>query len=324
MSHFPHPIALLFSSCMLAACSAVAVQMAPAKVASTARTPAALRADALFWSTLHEGRYEAIPQALKATTAAYLQDPNDAATAAHVGWMHIWRLAESARLPEPDPAITDDAVLARRYFQEAVALNPGEARYLGFLAASQLAEGSIHQDEKLTRQGYFNLKAAIDAFPEFNLFTGGYVMSHQPAEGERFREGLEWQWQTLDLCAGTKVDRAHPDFAAYLSKATTEGAKRVCWNGWIAPHNFEGFFLNMGDMLVKSGDWQTARKVYANARHSPTYGGWKYAAVLEARIEQAPQNVAAFAKPSQPGQAGARMMFGSTFACMACHQQSGL
>jgi len=39
-----------------------------------------------------------------------------------------------------------------------------------------------------------------------------------------------------------------------MSKKTKEGKKRVCWNSWIAPHNFEGFFLNMGDMLVKSGD----------------------------------------------------------------------
>ena len=37
--------------------------------------------------------------------------------------------------------ITDEAVLARRYFQEAVALHPHDARYLGFLGSTQLAEG---------------------------------------------------------------------------------------------------------------------------------------------------------------------------------------
>ncbi len=319
-----HPLTLIASAAtaaLLAGCGAVAVQMAPAKVASQERSPAAQKADELFWSTLHEGRYEGIPLALRATTGAYLQDPGDDVTAAHVGWLHIWRLAESARMAEPDPAVTDDAVLARRYFQEAVALHPGEARYLGFLAATQLAEGAIHRDEKLTRQGYYNLKAGIDAFPEFNLFTAGYVMSNQPADSERFREGLAWQWQNLDVCVGAKVDRRDPDFKGYMGLATTEGARRVCWNGWIAPHNFEGFFLNMGDMLVKSGDWQTARKVYANAKHSPTFAQWKYAPVLEARIEQAQANVAAFARPPLPGQAGARMMFASSYACMACHQQ---
>ncbi len=32
----------------------------------------------------------------------------------------------------------------------------------------------------------------------------------------------------------------------------------------------------MGDMLTKSGDWQTARKVYALARQSPDYAQWPY------------------------------------------------
>lgn len=89
--------------------------------------------------------------------------------------------------------------------------------------------------------------------PEFNLFTGGYVFSRLPADSPQFQEGLAWQWRTLDHCI-------------------EEGKKRACWNSWIAPHNLEGFFLNMGDMLVKSGDWQMAQKIYANARLSVRRG----------------------------------------------------
>ena len=77
-----------------------------------------------------------------------------------------------------------------------------------------------------------------------------------------------------------------------MVKETTEGKKRVCWNSWIAPHNLEGFFLNMGDMLVKSGDWQTAQKIYANARLLKTYATWRYQSVLEDRINRAQANVA--------------------------------
>jgi hypothetical protein len=96
--------------------------------------------------------------------------------------------------------------------------------------------------------------------------------------------------------------------------------KRVCWNSWIAPHNLEGFFLNMGDMLVKSGDWQTAQKIYANARLSKTYAAWKYQSVLEDRINRAQENVAAFnAKGGDKSMA--RMMIDSEFSCMACHRQ---
>ena len=42
----------------------------------------------------------------------------------------------------------------------------------------------------------------------------------------------------------------------------------LCQNSWIAPYNFEGFMPNFGDLLVKSGAWETAQKVYALARLS--------------------------------------------------------
>jgi len=318
----PHSgLALAVTALALAGCGAVAVQTAPAKTASATRSEAAQRADTVFWQTLHGGRYEAIAPALEAVTGAYLQDPNDGVTAAHVGWLHIWRLAESSRLPAVPATITDDAVLARRYFQEAVALDPGEARYLGFLASAQLAEGSIHRDEKLTRQGYYTMLSAIDGWPEFNLFTAGYTMSRSPADSERFKQALQWQWQNLDVCVGEKVDRTNPDFSRYMALATISGKKRVCWNSWIAPHNFEGFFLNMGDMLVKSGDWQTAQKVYANARLSPGFAGWAYAPVLQARIEQAAANVALFNAPPTRDASTSGMMIASKFACTGCHQR---
>jgi tetratricopeptide (TPR) repeat protein len=224
-------------------------------------------------------------------------------------------------MAEIPATITDDALLSRRYFEEAVRLNPGEARYLGFYASTLLAEGAIHKDEKLTRKAYFTLLDAIKAYPEFNYFTAGYVMSDRPRDSERFKEGLEYQWLNVDVCVGEKVDRRNPDYQKYMRLVTTEGPKRVCWNSWIAPHNFEGFFLNMGDMLVKSGDWQTAQKIYANARLSGEYAQWKFRDVLEERIVQAEANVAIFnAPPDARGRMTKPIMGRSTFSCMACHE----
>lgn len=133
------------------------------------------------------------------------------------------------------------------------------------------------------------------------------------------------QWRTLDLCAGETVNRQDPDFGKVMALATTSGPKRACWNSGIAPHNFEGFFRNMGDMLVNAGDAATARKIYASARHSPTYGQWKHCALLEQRIVEVAENVAAF---NATGASGGpklpdtkRLMFHTTVSCMACHQQ---
>jgi len=305
----------------LSGCAYMAEATAPAKSARASRTELAERADALFWRTFHNGDYEGIPRALEAVKGAYLQAPDDPVSAAHVGFLHVWRIAERARLPATAPSITDDSALARRYFSEALALHPSEARYQGFLATTMLAEASIHKDEKLRRRGYYAMLDAVDAWPEFNLFTAGYVLSNQAAESAHFKQGLEMQWRTLDLCSGVAVDRRNPDFADFMKLETQAGPKRVCWNSWIAPHNFEGFFLNMGDMLVKAGDWTTAQKVYANARLSSTYAGWKYRGVLESRIEQAQANVAAFNAPPAKGTGDAVMMVQSRFACMGCHQQ---
>jgi hypothetical protein len=71
--------------------------------------------------------------------------------------------------------------------------------------------------------------------------------------------------------------------------------------------------------LVKSGDWQIAQKIYANAKLSRTYAAWKYQAVLEDRINRAQSNVALFAASDDP--ANARIMINSEFSCTVCHQQ---
>jgi hypothetical protein len=303
-----------------AACEQLAVWSAPAKTPSATRTAAAVEADKLFWKTLHGGEYDRIPDALAALKAAYLENPHDAVTAAHVGWMHIWRLGERARQASLRPDITDDAVLARKYFEEAVRLDPREARYLGFYAALLMAEGTIHKDQKLVRRGFYTMKAAVAAWPEFNYFTAGYTASGQSVESDRFREALEQQWLNLDVCTGEKVDRANPDYARYMRLETREGPKRVCWNSWIAPHNLEGFFLNFGDMLVKAGQTETAEAMYRNAQRSRDYAAWPYKDVLEARIRDAAKNVEAFRR-TEPGPDSATLMVRSTFACMGCHQR---
>lgn len=186
----------------LGGCAYLAVQTAPAKPTTALRSDAALRAEALFWQTLRGGDNDGIDHAMRAVKAAYLTAPGDAVTAAHVGFLHIWRLSESGRVSPPSPTITDDAVLARKYFQESLALHPSDARIQGILGSALLAEGSIHGDEKLQRQGYFTLMDAVTAYPEFNLFTAGYAMSGLPFASARYKEALDYQWRTLDECVG--------------------------------------------------------------------------------------------------------------------------
>ncbi|HEY0821204.1 MAG TPA: hypothetical protein VGD46_20665 [Rhizobacter sp.] len=256
---------------------------------------------------------------LTALHGAYLADPADATTAAHIGLTQLWRVSESARNGKPDPSALASMANARRFLEESVALDATDARRQGFRASARLAEGAMHRDAGLQRLGAADLQDAVRAWPQFNLFVLARALGGAPAGSKPLQQAIDAMWQTQDMCVGGKLPRSDPDMKPYMGLETRDGANRVCWNSAIAPHNFEGFFLEWGDLLVKSGDVALARKIYANARQSPSYGTWPHRALLEARIRDADANVARFASP--PGAAD-HVPIGraSPIACVSCHQ----
>ena len=68
-----------------------------------------------------------------------------------------------------------------------------------------------------------------DGCGELAASLGCVVMRHAKnlgyGAGQKtgYREALDWQWRTLDRCAGRPVDRTNPDFSGVMSKATTVG-----------------------------------------------------------------------------------------------------
>lgn len=306
---------------LLSGCAWMAVATAPAKQA-TAPTERSTAVAARFWDTLHGGRYDDIDAVVEQHLQVLLEQPGDATTVAHLGFLNVWKLGERTRAATRSARAVESATLSRRYFAEAVKLQPDDVRFAGFHAAMTMAEGRILGDEKQQREGYYLMKDAVARWPEFNLFTSGYVMSGNPVDSPQFREGLAQQWATLDLCFGQTVSRDAPRFDAFMSLETTTGPKRACWNSWIAPHNWEGFFLNFGDMLVRAGDLRNARAMYEATRLSPTYAQWPYRGVAERRLAQLPSLPARFASPPE-GEKEFVTMFDSAFGCMGCHQASG-
>jgi hypothetical protein len=314
------PAALLFTT----ACGQSASQPLQPRAVLQRSNPA-VRADSLFWSVFHSGRYQAIPSVRRALTAAFLQNPADHQTASHLGFLHAWALAERARLTSRAPEITDHATLARRYFERALQHGAtADARIQGFRAVFHLTEGTITRDSAMVSEGMSMARSAIEAWPEFNWFTVGYVLSARSHTSPQFASALDMQWRTMDACSRVTVDRADPRpevvFAARVGEVEPR-RKRACWNSWIAPHNTEGFLLNMGDMLVKSGNWEVGRRVYRLAQALPSYQSWPYTQVLERRIQRAQANVAAFRSEGTLRQHGNEaIMLQSPFACSACHQ----
>lgn len=306
---------LIVSSTIIISCEKLTLLTTPNKKPVASQSVLAETAQRSFWDSLHEGQYEKIPAVEKLLTAAYLQNPHDPTLAAHLGFLHIWKITERNREKIIPPTIVDEIILAKKYFSDAVLLNPSDARSQGFLGDAMLIEGNIFQDQRQQVSGYFQLRHAIRLWPAFNYFTAGYPMSILDKNTAQFKEALNWQWYTLDLCAGTTIDRQHPDYRPYLSRQTPWGPLRACSNSWIAPHNFEGFFLNMGDMLVKQGHWQTAVQIYQNAKLSKTYSSWPYRSMLEKRMAHAQENVVPFQQPDSA------ILFNSGYGCVACHER---
>ena len=80
-------------------------------------------------------------------------------------------------------------------------------------------------------------------------------MSSKDYTDPRFTEALKIQWKNIDVCIDSKFDTKNPNFSNYFQlefSEERESHKRACWNTWISPYNFQGFFMNLGDMIVKN------------------------------------------------------------------------
>ena len=314
------PVLWIFVACHTDAfLGAMAVRSAAVKTPEASSTHLAAHAKQRFRDALYAADFDALPEARRMLTAAYLENPRDPETSLLLAHSHLWALSERSRNPgSPDPQVTDHAILADRYFSEAALLAPDDARIDGWHGAVRLALGAIHRDEASTRRGWFQLRRAAREYPAFNGFSAAYPMSAQPRDSERFAAAVEWMWSNLEACTGGRLDRSDLDYAAFMGDATSEGPLRVCWNTGLVPHNFEGFFLAMGDLLTKAGDVEHARVAYENARLSPDYATWRYAGQLEERLVHLEQRAAAFARARSP-EDEPPMMFGSDYACTGCH-----
>lgn len=115
---------LLLMVITLTGCERIALLTTPKKTASVSHSPLAELAAKNFWEILHHGEYDKISAVDKLLTAAYLENPNDPTLAAHLGFLHIWKITERGREKTIDPTIVNEIILARKYFADAVELAP--------------------------------------------------------------------------------------------------------------------------------------------------------------------------------------------------------
>ena len=317
---------LILLSLFCYSCSMVAVWFSDEKERSAFEDTALEKeTHQYFWNQLHQGHYDSLDKVLDKLHYAYMQDPQDFKIAAHLGFAYVWKVTERLRLDSMTASISAAGDLSQRYFEEAVALNPNDPRLRGFKAGLMLANGSRHTDDKLRTKGYFEGKEAISQWPSFNLFSVGYVMSVIEHDKERYAEALEYQWQNLEACLCREIDRDNPDLSDIdeipARVADDYKKSRACTNSWIAPHNVEGFLLNLGDMLVKKGDTAQASEVYESIRLVAEFEAWPYRHQLDNRLANLEENVQKFRRQGRLSD-NQRVFIQTEFGCMGCHQKS--
>ena len=277
-----------------------------------------------FWEQFHEGNISNLDSIIKKLEHQLTLDSNDLVANAHLGFAHMWGLSEWQRIPNVRPNVKDHAGLAYKYFTKAYDLNPNDARILGFLSDAQMAYGSISGSSKLQRKGYFKGLKSIKEWPEFNKFTIGVTFSSGKPDSKFFQKALDWQWTTLEDCYTTTIDRTDPKIQSFINAEYNHknlGKDRACYNSWIAPHNIEGYFLHMGDMITKTGDYNLAKKIYELAKASPNFNTWVFKDVLEKRILNAEKNTTVFLAKNQKGIDNV-IINNSGNLCMSCHKMS--
>lgn len=319
-------LAALISACtFISPVRYFALGSSPEKIASTSDTPLAKSARAHFWQDFHAGRYDQLPALTSELTAAYLETPTDPGLARLLALTHLWTISERRRIKGQDPRVTESALLAEKYFGEALRLEPSDQRLPGFLGITRLVNGNIHADAKLSTDGYLTIQDGVAAFPEFNLFVLSTGLGQLPASDARFDEGVEAIWRNFEICAKDTINRT-PSLEqlstlnkTFLERARqkqlSEPARRACTNTEIAPHNLEGFFLQWGDLLIKQGKGEIAKSVYEQAKLVDEYPSWPFKSVLERRIE----SISAL-KPGARNNQQEVAASNSAISCMMCHQ----
>lgn len=301
-------------------------------IAFRADPPTSAQADQFMWDQLHKGNYDSIPSIISKLHAAYVTEPDNAKTAAHLGFIYLWNFSERFR-KTPDSSIVENIYLSNRYFKEALKLNQEDPRIFGFQSAANMCEGAVSRNFPLIIKAYFDGLRSIKKWPQFNKFALSLMESQRDTNSLMYRQAMKYQWELIDDCSCKKLTEdslmANPDkvlqaLISELKNSNDVKIKRVCWNSWIAPHNLEGFFMNFGDMLVKEGSADEARVMYKAAKLSPSYKEWPYKAALEKRLRDMDKNAKEFNQPLQllERTSDTQLFINSEMSCSGCHQMS--
>jgi hypothetical protein len=278
-------------------------------------------ARAIFDDIFMSAQYERIPEARAALQSVYDKDPsvNDGDVAMLLGVTYLWSTAEWERdASRSDDERYEEVLLGDEVLTAAKGYRPQDGRVHGWLGIMKAFRAQKELDLALYHESVDLINEGVSLYPQFALLVVSFVKSSWPAMTTEFTDAVEHIWRNVDVCIMGEIDRTNPDFAPYMSLTSdTEGNRRACWNTPVVPHNLEGFWFHMGDLLVKNNQPDVAQIAYGNAKLVPGYSTWRYRSELEDRLARTHENAAAYL--DDDSQNDPPLLPQTTFQCTLCH-----
>ncbi len=238
-----------------------------------------------FFDAFHASRYSQASSTAAVLDQAAMQTPTDGPLSFVRFLDHFWHLSEAGRDPtQSGSALSTEAMDSLGLIMTAKANNPTDPRVDCFLGIDEVETGQATKNDALVQQGMAAIDRSVQAWPQFSLFCKALVYDTLPVTDPNFQLAVDAMYGTFAACFGEPADPDNPDITKYLDQATSVGPNRACWNDWIAPHNAEGTYLFIGDLLVKQGNVAAAKVAYNDAKLIKEYPQWPYQSILEERL----------------------------------------
>ena len=241
-------------------------------------------------------------------------DPTNHRNTFLLGAASLWWLAEAGRPGANGLLIISQSIpLILDAFPETIQSDPSDRGVATALLGAFLYDSGFDKTN-----GASLVDQASSQFPEVGLFQRMHIRRFAYWDDSLTAQSIAAGFSFWDTCGGGHVDRANPDFTAFVQPPVQDGnSKRFCWGSPRVPHGFEGTWLIFGDLLVKSGQVAAGRRAYLNAKLGANYATWKYKGVLEGRLlEDLSQRHATYLDRDQTKWATIGI---PPFSCTQCH-----
>lgn len=275
-------------------------------------------ARAFFWEAFTQERIDDGALAAERLERALATNPGDPELALLVAHSYLWQISEFSRATAPDPTqLPALAGAAEAAFGLAYVLAPEDDRILGWLGSVMIGNGHATGDATKVTTGHALIAQGVENYVEFNGFVQSLVNASSPLGTPEFDLAVEALWDNLDACAGFAVDRETPNVQEAIDVVFQGAAAAACANTLRAAHNFEGFFLYFGDVLLKAKQKTAAQAMYAATKASPTFDLWPYRATLLEREATLEARLAAY--DNQDPSDDPLLIAQEPFNCSYCH-----